>query len=306
MILLGCVLFGGIVSSHALVITPVWDSTITSDVNAATIESTINSAIAIYQTDFSDPISVSIKFQETSSGLGSSSTFIGNITYSSFRSALAADATTANDTTTLAHLPVQANNPVNGNANVTLTTANLRAIGFTANPPGGIDSTISLNTSLMNLSRLSINPSKYDLMAVASHEMDEALGFGSALNGLANGAAAPSGAVFSLDLLRYDQTGARSFNTTLASQAYLSINGTTDLARFNQTAGGDFSDFYSPGGQTPEVQDAFGTPGSTPNLGVELTMLDVIGYNLVAVPEPGTVAFLGLGALALLRRGKKN
>jgi hypothetical protein len=159
----------------------------------------------------------------------------------------------------------------------------------------------------MNLNRSSINPAKYDLMAVVSHEIDEALGFGSALNGLANGAAAPNGAVWGLDLFRYDQNGNRSLNTSLGSQAYFSLDGTTDLARFNQTAGGDFSDFYSPGGQTPQVQDAFGTPGSTPNLLIEKQMLDALGYNLiVAVPEPGTLALFGLGALAFWKRVKKQ
>jgi Divergent InlB B-repeat domain len=51
------------------------------------------------------------------------------------------------------------------------------------------------------------------------------------------------------------------------------------LARFNQTQGGDFQDWYSPGGQTPQVQDAIGTRGATPVLGTELRALDVIGYT---------------------------
>jgi len=44
----------------------------------------------------------------------------------------------------------------------------------------------------------------------------------------------------------------------------------------------DFGDWYSPGGQTPQAQDAFATPGARPNLGVELTVLDVIGYHLIS------------------------
>ncbi|HSY43008.1 MAG TPA: hypothetical protein VK811_03800, partial [Candidatus Acidoferrum sp.] len=44
-------------------------------------------------------------------------------------------------------------------------------------------------------------------------------------------------------------------------------------------------------GQIPEVQDAFATPGASPNLGVELRVLDVLGYHLVtAEPVPDFVS----------------
>ncbi len=295
----------GAAPSPGLVINPIFDFTITNDPNGATIMSTINAAVATYQSSFSDPVTVSIRFQETGSGLGASSTYYRVISYASYLTALTADATTANDVTALAHLPGRPNNPVNGNASMAVTTANLRALGLTANPPSGQpDSTISLNTSLMNLDRSSINPGKYDLLAVASHEIDEALGFGSALNGLATGAPAPTGPVRGLDLYRYDQLGNRSFNTTQASQAYFSLDGTTQLARFNQTAGGDYSDWFSTGPHTPQVQDAFGTAGATPSPVVELTGLDVLGYNLV--PEPGVVSLLGLGVAAVLAHRSKR
>jgi len=287
-------------ANAALIINPTFDTTITSDPNASTIMATINSAISDYAAAFTDPITVNIKFQ-LGGGLGSSSTWIGSFSYSQFLTALTADRTTANDNTAVASLPSQAFNPVNGNANVFLTTANFKALGFNVGTPDGFDGTITLNTSIMNLTRQSIDPSKYDLHAVAQHEIDEVLGIQSALNGASNGGPTPSGAVSTFDLFRYDQNGNRSFSTASSAEAYFSINGgTTRLARFNQTAGGDFSDFYSPGGPAPQVQDAFGTPGSTPNLGVELTALDILGYDLTEnpVPEPSTAAFLAMGILA--------
>jgi hypothetical protein len=288
-------------ANAALIINPTFDTTITSDPNAATIMATINSAISEYTAAFADPITVNIKFQ-LGGGLGGSSTWIAPISYSQFLSALTADQTTANDGTALGTLPSQANNPVNGNASVFLTVANIKALGLSIGAtPDGFDGTITLNTSIMNLTRQGIDPLKYDLHAVAQHEIDEVLAFQSALNNLANGAATPTGAVSAFDLFRYDQNGNRILSTSLSAEAYFSINGgVTRLARFNQTAGGDFSDFYSPGGQTPQVQDAFGTPGSTPNLGVELTGLDILGYDLAAnpVPEPSTAAFLVVGMLA--------
>lgn len=267
--------------AQSLTIAPTFDSSITGDPNAATIIATINSVIALYEATFSDPITVTIKFQETGSGLGASSSFFVPRSYSTFRSHLASDATTFDDSVALAHLPGGTANPVNGNVDVNLTTANARAIGFSADPPvGESDGTILLNTSIMNLDRTSIDFNKYDLFAVAAHEIDEVLGFGSALNGLNNGDPTPTGPVWTLDLFRYDQNGGRSFDAALATQAYFSIDSTNLLVQFNQDARGDFSDWFSSGAPR-RVQDAFATPGATPNPGVELIGLDVLGYNLV-------------------------
>jgi hypothetical protein len=286
------VMFLDSVPAHAnLVINPTFDSTITSDANAAVIENTISNVIAVYQASFSDSVTVAITFHETTSGLGQSSTFFrSGISYSTVRSRLAARATTANDAIALAHLPNTATNPVNGSPTMELTLPNARALGFNANPAGQPDGDIYLNTSIMNLDRTSIAGNKYDLYAVAAHEMDEVLGLGSALNGLNNGTPAPTGDVDSMDLFRYDQNGNRSFSTTLSSQAYFSLDGTNQLVRFNQTDGADFQDWASSG--TPRIQDAFGTPGATPDFNVELIALDVIGYHFlvpsIAIAKAGT------------------
>lgn len=280
-----------------LVINATFDSTITSDPNAATIEGTINQAIGIYESLFTDPITVNITFGEMSGGLGESTTEFGQVSYTDYRAALVADAKSANDATALAHLAGGPGNPANGNTTMDVATANLRALGFNVNPPPGQpDSTILLNTSIMNLSRSSIDPNKYDLMAVASHEIDEALGFGSALNGLANSTiTVPTGPVWGLDLYRYDQNGNRILTNDINAQSFFSIDGGhTLLVPFNQNSNGDFSD-WQPNG-TPRVQDAFATAGATPNLGVEITGLDVLGYDIAGVPEPSSVVLAGVVA----------
>ncbi len=265
----------------ALTIIPTFDASITSDPQAATIEATINSAIALFQTNYSDPIAVTIIFQKMSSGVGHSGTYFQDFPYSDYRAALVAHATSSDDTTALAHLPAGAGNPVNGNTNVSLALPLARALGFSADPPAGeTDGIIYLNTTNMNLSSASSDPNKYSLFATTCHEIDEVLGFASGLNGLTNGAPAPTGSVSPEDLFRYDAVGVRNFNTASNTACYFSLDGTTDLARFNQYAGGDFQDWYSYyGGQTPQVQDAFGTRGSMPVPGVELRVLDVIGYT---------------------------
>jgi len=263
-----------------LIITPVWDSTILNDPNSLAIQNTINAAIQVYETKFSDPVTVTITFAEIGSGLGQSSTFIGTVPYLSFYNALVADSKTANDVTALAHIPGGSTSPVDGAGSIRMTTANQRALGFNANPPpGSSDSTISLNMSIINIDRISINPSHYDLTAVVSHEIDEVLGTSS---GLTRPNAAP------VDLFRYTAGGLRSY-TTSGDDAWFSIDGgVTDLVRYNQNmqiAGGDYGDWWSALAHTPRVQDAFGTPGAMPNLGVELTVLDVIGWDLV-IPAP--------------------
>ncbi len=203
--------------------------------------------------------------------------------YSAFRDALVSHASSVADTTALAHIPIQATNPVNGNATVNVQLPAARALGVNVVPPAGqYDSVISLNTSIMNLSRTSINLNKYDLMSVAMHEMNEALGNSSSLSSVTNGGPTPTGPIWPMDLFRYDPSGARSYSSSASAQAYFSLDGVTHLAQFNQQSGGDFSDWFSypSGAAVPHVQDAFMTRGVTPNMSVEWTMLDVLGYHL--------------------------
>jgi hypothetical protein len=268
----------------SLTITPVFDSTITSDPNAAAIEGAINTAIANIQSMFTDPIVVTIKFVKMTSGLGQSQSYFANVSYSSFLAALKADSKTPDDATSVSRLlPVTAN-PVNGNSTINATTANLRAIGVTVNPPAGQpDGFVSLNTTITNPGSPGTS-GNYTLVAVAEHEIDEVLGLGSSLQNPV------FGTIFPEDLYRYDQNHARTLTTTSTVNAFFSINGATALAQFdNQNDGGDFGDWQSnplPIGVSPKVQDAFATRGANPALSVELTALDVIGYDRKVAAAP--------------------
>ena len=282
-LLLVVALLLGVMPARALVIVPTFDSTITSDPNAATIENTINTAIQFYEARFADPITVTIYFQEISTAgfFGTSYWWYYNIDYSEYLAALQEDATTTNDAIALANLPEDVINPATGTYYINVKTANLRAIGITglnSGISGGYDGIVGLHTSELNLSRASIDPTKGDLLATVEHEMDEVLGLGSSLD---EGFGDP----FPEDLFRYDSSGNRTF-TTSGDDAYFSIDGVNFLDRFNQISGFDYGDWWVNGPHVPQVQDAFATDGATPNPKVELVALDVIGYDLLPVPPP--------------------
>lgn len=286
--------------AHAnLVINPAWDASITSDPNSATIMNTINSAIAFYNQTFTDNITVEIRFQEMSSGLGASTTGIFRPSYVAYRSALQADATTANDFIALSHLPNQTLDPVtNAHANIVLARANARALGGTTSP--GTDGTVFFNASICNFDRVNINPTKFDLYAVTCHEIDEVLGMGSWIDGPISSDAA----IRAMDLFRYDAAGNRSFTNNTSAHAFFSLDGTNDIVEFNQSGVGDWGDWVLH--STPQVQDYSGTRGVPYDMGYsEVTALDAIGYN--AVPEPASMACFGIGLMALWRmRTRRN
>jgi hypothetical protein len=295
-------------SAHAsLIINPTFGSSITSDPNAASIEGAINAGIGAIEADISSPkaLSVTILFNEMSSGLGESETSVYNVSYFDYYNAFKAVATSPSQLTALASLGLaptssSSGNPVNGNASIEITSAEGRNLGFST--PGVVsgtfDSEITLNTSITSPpNSLSSN---YGLQSVATHEIDEALGIGGTGSTL-DGTGSLTGAVGDLDLYRYSVPGVRSYSNTQSTSplAYFSINGgATVLSYFNQTTGADFADWLSnpiPAGFSPQVQDAFGQADTNPSLGPnEIASFSAIGYQVV-VPEPSTLALSGLG-----------
>jgi hypothetical protein len=244
-----------------------------------------------------------------SSGLGASNTPTADIDYSTYLADLEANPhKSANDATALANMPAGPNTGINNATQVDLTAANLAAIGETADAnelvseEGGFDGTLYFNFSITNDSRPDADPNKYDLQSVVAHEIDEVLGIGGNGSTLYQPGDTPPDSlppdVGPLDFFRYSAPGVESFTYDPTTSAYFSINGgTTNLVYFNQqngADGADFGDWGNPqgtgeGNTPPQVQDAFGSPDATPNLGVnELTALDVVGWNLISTNTGGT------------------
>lgn len=292
--------------ASALTINAIFGSNLSSDPNSAAIESTINAVIGKYETLFSNQATVTIDFQEMSSGLGQSQKTLYSMSYSAFRAAIAANVSDADQAAALAvdYAPGP-DNPVDGNTNIAISTANIKALHITGNFPSSLscgascDGIISLNTSLTDVGSPG-STGQYSLTVVVEHEIDEVLGLGSSLGQSFQSLPSPE------DFFRYGANGSRSYTTNSAAKAFFSINGTTDIAQFdNQNDGGDWGDWQSnplPAGVQPEVQDAFATPGADPALSAELRALNVIGYDLAA-PEPGTLLLVS-GYLMILFRSR--
>lgn len=300
--------------ADGLTITAVYDSTITANAHAAAIESAINSAIGFYESTFSNPINVAITFSNMGSGLGQSASYFSSVQYSSYVSALTSTASgDATDTTALAHIPVQTNNPITHDANIDVKSANLAAVGMIGpNVNGG---TISLNSGATTAGGCASNC--YNLETVAEHEIDEVLGLGSDAFNKANGYSGIYLDPMAEDLFRYNSSGALSYyangGPANTGAAYFSLNGTTHLAQFNNSSSqlnndaGDWASGPLPTGNFPQVQDAVGSPGSSPLLNgnsPEVVALDAMGYNLVGTeqvtPEPASLVLLATGALCML------
>jgi len=308
----GAVLCAAVQPSHALTINATYIGL------TAGAQTVIANAIGFYETEFTDPITVTIQFHDMSSGLGASLATEYLASYSSFRTRLASDATTATDTTALASLPTGSTNPVQSGASMVFKSANGRALGY--NTPGGAisyagfctytgDGCIGLNTGITTTGNGSTTGA-YNLESVVEHEIDEILGLGSDLSGTS----LPS-YVAPEDLFRYASSGVRSFATNLSTSstcgsgtpnAYFSIDGgTTNIANFNNCANNaDYGDWAT--GGPVLVQNAYGTPSTLPLLNAsspEVVALDAIGYDAV-VPEPASIVLLitGMAGIAATRR----
>ena len=291
--------FGGAIS---------WNTTFFNDVglNATDygkFQSNVNTTLNYYTSTWSAhrAVTVTIEVHAGNTGLGTTTAYYSGKNYQDYRNALATTGTSANDAVALTFLPNTANNPVNSNTQMSLPLALQRALGFST-PGVPWDASIVLNTTLMTLDRNDpMVPGTYDLQQVMYHELNEVLGFTSALNGVPNSPiTVPSGSIQAADLFRYKASGTRSFTSDVNEAAYLSINGgVTVLANFNTNQGGDRQDFN--GQPSPSVQDAFSTPNIRLDNGpAEVAFLDVIGYN--QVPEPASLGLLMIAGIALVRR----
>ena len=290
----------------------------------------LNGTIAgLYTGTFSD-VNANIYITFGNTGLGSSDTALNLISYASYKAALIADKSSADDITATGSLPASLAAPLS-TGGVALSNANVRALP-TLSQSGfaGFDSTgafcmtlgvgsclydgyIAINGGAALWYRSGTQGGAYDFYAVVEHETNEVLGHGScAFN---NSGDVPgctfngSSYIHPLDLFRYHSNGTRSYlpgdnnscaDTNQANNACFSIDGGVTMVAavsYNNVCAGTFcADGGDYSTNCTHVQDAYGCQGGgilDNTAAAEFRELDVIGYTFSTVPEPSTMAQFG-------------
>jgi hypothetical protein len=285
------------VPTTGLTIHATFDSSITSNANAAAIEATINRAISIYESLFSDPITIQIRFRyattipggSTLSAVSNSVTVIYPAPWSTWIDALRGDATSDNDNVAIASLPGTQIFPT-----IVATSANGRALGRNTPPAmfangsvavgGPYDGIVTLNSARPFQFNRPTSANKFDAQRSIEQEIDEIMGL-----------------VYSVsdflpdDLFSWSSAGHRNINTT--GTRYLSIDGgVTHIINFNQDSAGDLGGWRSPACPQPHpyVQNAFPCAGQSSDISEtspEGINLDVIGYNFTTASTKVTSDF---------------
>jgi PEP-CTERM motif len=304
-------------SAQALVINPIYDASVNSA--PAGFKTAFQSAMAFYQSTFTDPITISINVgwgevggtPLPAGGLGASSTYLIGSSYSTVRNALSADRKSGYDLAAVATLPSA--DPTGGRREL-VSTAEAKALGLRSGT--GIDGSVGFAAQAYTFDPANrAVAGAFDFIGVAEHEISEVMGRFADLGTFYS-------ALTPMDLFRYFGPNARAL--TPGYNQYFSIDsGATSLDYFNGPGGGDLGDWA---GYAYDAYNAFATPGVLlPISSADIMMMDVLGYDLSTgqqaqlqssagnvigsspvaradadpVPEPGSLALLSAALIGL-------
>lgn len=284
------------IAGSPFVINISWDASVSSAPSA--FVSAVLAAAQYLESLFVNPVTlnISVGFGEIDGStlggntLGASSTYITHYSYATQRNALASDATSPDDASTVASLP--AISPVSGT--FWATTSEAKALGLAPANGTSTDGYIGFSSSLPFTynDANGVAAGSYDFFDVALHELTEVMGrllfAGETIGGVADG-------YDLLDMLHYDAPGLFDY---APYSGYLSINGgVTDLANFNTVSGGDPGDWDASMGN--DSYDAFTYSGVVnPMTQADIREMDALGWNLAAWTRPTGIAITPIPASA--------
>jgi hypothetical protein len=266
----------------ALTISITYDSSVTTLTNAAQVEAAFATAAQLFQDLYTNEATINITLYWGPTGpfsgginLGGSYFLLAYSSYSEITNALRMNRASAADTNSVASLP--ATDPTGGPWYVALAEA--KVLGLVPPDDPGNDGAVGFATNVS----YTFDPNnravtgKYDFIGVAEHEISEVLGRDT--YGLKTG-------FVPYDLFRFTNNATRCFNPA-ATNVYFSVDdGATALKLFYTNASlGDIQDWKS--SSTPDAYDAFVSSGHLlPVSSVDITTLDVLGYNGPGVGKP--------------------
>ena len=263
---------------------------LTFDATVNATQQTALQAIAnFFNAHFTDPVTTDIAVSFAAlgpGGLGASSYSLVTHSFTDITNALANDATSAADASSVANLPGA--DPITGTHSWTMTPAEEMALGLIADNGTANDGSVRFsNSQTFDYDRTDgITAGAYDFWGVVAHEFTEIMG--RELNAIGNNVASGPG-YHPLDLFKFSAANTAEFVGTNAG--YFSVDGgTTKLVDFNTSVNGDFGDWAGTAGNNSFL--AF-SPSGVFNLMslADLSAMDVIGWE-VTESAPTVTAFL--------------
>lgn len=290
-------------------------------------------AANIWSGELTDSVTVNIDIRTASLSpgvLGSASSTQNTFAFSSFRTALTADAASTDDTTFTSNLPggssfdMHINRVLeNGgatfldddgganNSQIRMTRANAKAIGLVGATDPAVDALITFSSSFSwDFDRSNgITFSQYDFIGVAAHEIGHALGYISGVDVLDNNANAFSDDAFTfvspVDLMKFSQSSADDGVidwTADTHTKYWSLDGGQNaITGATFSTGRNFGD----GQQNSHWKDNQGLGLMDPTIAngelgditdTDLRMFDTIGWDLASPLSSPSTTPLASGA----------